>query len=184
MIVTQSDRNFYNEHKDEYTHILSIVCPDEKELVTPIHKNHIISKMWDIDKPLENKFRKYTPPNMLDIHNPIMLLRNAWLDSLEKREDFRLLIHCDAGVSRSPAMTLGFLWVISSYVFKTTLNIYEKDFIFKPYIEARKQWCKSLLDWNNSVSLCRYIDGRYNPGVKPNQAILEHFRLNYNYFPW
>ena len=156
------------------------MCPDEKELVTPIHKNHYIAKMWDVDKPLENKFRKYMPPNMLDIHNPTMWLRNAWLDSLEKHEDFRLLIHCDAGVSRSPAITLGLLWDMSYYIF----NKEPLDAVYRTYIEARKQWCKSLLDWNNSTSLCRYIDGRYNPGVKPNQAILEHFRLNYNYFPW
>ena len=59
MIITQSDINFYNEHKNEYTHILSIVCPNEKELVTPIHENHYIAKMWDVDKPLKNKFREY-----------------------------------------------------------------------------------------------------------------------------
>lgn len=184
MIITQSDRYFYNQHKDEYTHILSIVCPDEKELVTPIHENHYIVKMWDIAKPLKNKFREYNPPNMLDIHNPTIILRNNWLDSFKTHEDFRLLIHCDLGISRSPAMTLGLLWVLSEYIFKTELTAFEKDFTFRVYLEARKQWCKSLLDWNNSISLCRYIDGRYNPGVKPNQAILEHFRNNYNYFPW
>lgn len=184
MIITQADRNFYNEHKDEYTHILSIVCPDEKEIIKPLHDNHIITKMWDIDKPLKNKFREYEPPNTLEINVPIMLIRNRWLDTFKTHEDFRLLIHCDAGVSRSPAMTLGLLWEMSSYIFKTELTAFEKDFTFKPYIEARKQWCKSLLDWNNSVSLCRYIDGRLNPGVKPNQAILEYFRFNYNYFPW
>ena len=184
MIITQSDRNFYNEHKDEYTHILSIVCPDEKEIVEPIHKKHIIAKMWDIDKPLKNKFREYDPPNILDINTPIIQLRNEWLDTFKTHEDFRLLIHCDAGVSRSPAMTLGLLWEMSSYIFKTELSAFEKDFTFKPYIEARKQWCKSLLDWNNSTPLCRYIDGRFNPGVKPNQAILQIFRKELSYFPW
>lgn len=184
MIITQADRIFYNKHKDLYTHILSIVCPDECVMTKPIHENHIIVKMWDVDKPLTNKFREYLPPNTLDVHNPTIQLRNAWLNSLENKEDFRLLIHCDMGVSRSPAMTLGLLWVLSSHIFRTALPISEENLIFRTYIEARKQWCKSLLDWDNSVGLCRYIDGRYNPGVKPNQAILKHFRLNYGYFPW
>ena len=133
MIITQSDRNFYNEHKDEYNHILSIVCPNEKELITPLHDNHIITKMWDIDKPLKNKFREYEPPNTLEINVPIMQIRNRWLDTFKTHEDFRLLIHCDAGVSRSPAMTLGLLWEMSSYIFKTELTAFEKDFTFKPY---------------------------------------------------
>ena len=180
MIITQSNRNFYNEHKDEYTHIRSIVCPDEKELVEPIHKNHIITKMWDVDKPLKNKFREYNPPTEDVVIKPIRTLSLEWREHLLVNKDFRLLIHCDAGVSRSAAMTLGLLWDMSYYIF----NKDPLDAVWRQYLEARKQWCKSLLDWNNSIALCRYIDGRYNPGVKPNQAILQIFRMEYMYFPW
>jgi len=180
MIITQSDRNFYNEHKDEYTHILSIVCPDEKELVNPIHNNHYIVKMWDVDKLLENKFRVYIPPTEQDIEYVMFFTINSYRKCITDNKDFRLLVHCDAGVSRSPAITLGILWDISANIF----HPFPKDFVMKQYIEARKQWCKSLLDWNNSAPLCRYIDGRYNPGVKPNQAILDIFRLTLTYFPW
>ena len=179
-MITQSNREFYNKHKDEYTHILSIVCPDEKELINPIHENHYIVEMWDIDKPLKNKFREYLPPSENDFFDTIFLIVGDWLLSYKRNEDFRLLIHCDMGASRSPAITLGILWAISSHIFGNETN----DDILRVYLEARKQWCKSLLDWNNSNALCRYIDGRYNPGVKPNQAILEHFRTEYMYFPW
>ena len=180
MIITQSDRNFYNEHKDEYTHILSIVCPDEKEIIEPLHSKHYIAKMWDIDKPLKNKFREYEPPTEDVVLKPIYDLSFEWREHLLLNKDFRLLIHCDAGVSRSPAITLGILWDISAYIF----HPFPKDFVMKQYIEARKQWCRSLLDWNNSTGLSNFIDGRYNPGVKPNQAILDIFRLNLTYFPW
>lgn len=180
MLITQSDRNFYNEHKDEYTHILSIVCPDEKELVKPIHNNHYIVQMWDIDQVLKNKFREYNPPSQLAILATLKWVYKQFINSLKNNEDFRLLVHCDAGVSRSTAMTLGILWGISDYIFKDEVD---QNFI-KLYIDARKQWCKSLLDWNASVGLCRYIDGRYNPGVKPNQAIIGFLREYLTYFPW
>ena len=42
--------------------IISIVCPDD-DSIKPINENHLVVKMWDIDKPLENKFRKYEPPS-------------------------------------------------------------------------------------------------------------------------
>ena len=180
MLITQSDRNFYNEHKDEYTHILSIVCPDEKELQYPNDRNHYITVMWDVDRVLENKFRRYDPPDTFTVMRTIRWIFDRWYCSAQDNRDFRLLVHCDAGISRSSALTLGILWYFSESIFHT--NPY--DVFLKPYIEARKQWCKSLLDWNNSTPLCRYIDGRYNHGVKPNQAILKIFRQNLTYFPW
>lgn len=180
MLVTQSDRNFYNEHKDEYTHIISIVCPDEKELVKSPNENHFVVKMWDVDEPLKNKFREYKPPCWIEVMSTICT-PDVWLRNINiNKEDFRLLIHCDAGVSRSPAITLGVLWELSKYIFIKE----PEDRWLKTYIEARKQWCKSLLDWNNSVGLCRYIDGNLNPGVKPNQAILKIAREHCGYFPW
>ena len=180
MIVTQADRKFYNEFKDRYTHIISIVCPDEKELIKPIHKHHWITKMWDVDKVLENQFRKYEQPSAVDIMATISWANIEFFDSLLENKDFRLLIHCDAGISRSTAITLGILWDISQDIFKDNV----KQEFLRLYLDARKQWCKSLLDWNVSIGLSRYIDDRYNPSVKPNQAILKILREQLTYFPW
>ena len=181
MVIVQSDRNFYNEFKDRYTHIISIVCPDEKEIVKPIHNKHLIVKMWDVDKVLKNKFRKYEPPTKDDIWGCLCFAYNRFMIANKFNEDFRLLVHCDAGVSRSTAITLGILWMLSEDIFKTK-DV--QDAYLKLYLDARKQWCKSLLDWNASVGLCRYIDGRFNPGVVPNQAIMNVLREQLNYFPW
>ena len=180
MLITQSDRNFYNANKDNYNYIISIVCPDEKELVEPIHNNHIIIKMWDIDKKLENKFRTYEPPAGTDVRALMSQATLMYYDSLRNNKEFKLLVHCDAGLSRSSAIVLGILWEFSEFIFSSNVD----DDWLRPYLDARKQWCKSILDWDNSVPLCRYIDGRFNPGIKPNLAILEYFRNNYNYFPW
>lgn len=35
-----------------------------------------------------------------------------------------------------------------------------------------------------NTELIRYIEGRFNPGVKPNQAILKNFKDIINGFPW
>ena len=100
-------------------------------------------------------------------------ISDIWLKTL-KTEDYELYLH-------SPFCVKG-----CKYCVYTGKLITDKDYkdVYRTYIEARKQWCKSLLDWNNSTPLCRYIDGRYNSGIKPNQAILDIFRLNLTYFPW
>lgn len=180
MIITQSDRNFYNEHKNKYTHIISIVCPDEKELLYPNDRNHYIPVMWDVDRVLENKFRRYDPPDTFTIMRAIRWIFDRWYCSVQDNQDFRLLVHCDAGISRSSALTLGILWYFSESIF----NKDPYDVLLKPYIEARKEWCRNQVDDVNSVGLCRFIDGRYNPGVKPNQAILQILREQLTYFPW
>jgi len=180
MIITQSDRKFYNEFKDRYTHIISIVCPDEKEIVKPIHNKHLIVKMWDVDKVLQNKFRKYEPPTKDDVLGCLCFAYNRFMIANKFNDDFRLLVHCDAGISRSTAITLGILWDISQDIFKDSV----KEEFLRLYLDARKQWCKSLLDWNVSIGLSRYIDDRYNPSVKPNQAILKVLREQLTYFPW
>ena len=117
MLITQSDRNFYNHCKDEYSHIISIVCPDEKELIQPISKHHLILKMWDVDKVLENKFRRYNPPNFLTVMSGVGWAQQQFEETIINKEDFRLLIHCDAGVSRSSAIALGVLWRMSEDIF-------------------------------------------------------------------
>lgn len=178
MIITQSDRNFYYKNKEKYTHIISIVCPDDD--ITPLHNNHLVIKMWDIDKPMENKFRKYEPPNKDVCLKPIEWIVSKWYETLKKNEYFSLLIHCDAGISRSSAIALGVLWRMSKAVF----NDNPDTDVFRIYLDARKTWCASVVDWDNSNALKRYIDGRFNPGVRPNQAILDIYKKHLNMFPW
>ena len=72
------------------------------------------------------------------------------------------------------------LWNISS-------NIFQQDpyeLYLRAIIDARKDWCSDKVDDINSTGLCRYIQGRLNPGVKPNQAILRFYRKYFNDFPW
>lgn len=181
MLITQSDRAFYNKNKDQYTHIVSIVTPND-DSITKLHEHHLIVKCYDVDKVMENKFRKYTPPEMKDIGDALTIPQLWWLKSLEKEEDFRLLVHCDMGVSRSPAITLAILWSMSAPIF----NLKPSTLILRPWLEARKDWCANAVDEVNSTALKRFILGRYNPGVKPNQAILQICRnfIGLEYFPW
>ena len=176
--VTQSGRDFYYKNKERYTHIISIVCPDDD--ITPLHSNHLVIKMWDIDKPMENKFRRYEPPTKEVCLEPIKWVIFKWKDSIKNKENFNLLVHCDAGISRSSAITLGILWSISNDLFKDKPD---KD-LLRVYLDARKYWCYSILDEDNSYQLRRYIDGRFNPGVRPNQAILSIYKDNMKMFPW
>lgn len=182
MILTQSNRQFYEVSKYNYSHIISLVCPDEKELIKPLGKNHLILQMWDIDKPLENKFRKYDPPSKESCVKAVTFAKNAWYDYLKKDLDFRLLIHCDAGVSRSSAVALGVLWGCSDCVFAPNPD----GIIFREWLEAKKNWCYEQVDNIVSTGLRRYVAGRYNPGVKPNQHILKIYREHFkdSYFPW
>ena len=50
-------------------------------------------------------------------------------------------------------------------------------------MSARKEWCANQVS-EDSVALKRFIEGRYNPGVKPNTAILKHLRTLISDFPW
>lgn len=186
--IYQSSRNYFNKKTDNgknmgpFTHIISIVCPDEKELITPISNNHLIVKMWDVDKVLKNKFRRYDPPSEKDLHNILLNVMWWFNESCKKNEDFRLLIHCDAGLSRSPAITLGVLWYLSSMFFAKNVDFNSNK--LRRYIEARTDYCKSLLEHDFNYSLRWYIDKRFNPGVKPNTWILKVYRDSLPYFPW
>lgn len=179
MLLTQASRDYYNTYKDHYTHIVSLVCPDEKTLITPLHNNHIIVKMWDIDKQIKNKFREYEPPEYKTIVNILNWAVDKWYMAHERRDDFRILVHCDAGVSRSAAVALGILWRFSSMLF--TPHVHE--WVLHDYLDARMTWCASVVH-DDSTMLKRYIEGRLNPGVLPNKAILHILRVELPYFPW
>lgn len=72
------------------------------------------------------------------------------------------------------------LWNISSHIFKQDPS----DLYLRAIIDARKDWRYDKVDDINSTGLRRYIQGRFNPGVIPNQAILGFYRKYFNDFPW
>lgn len=176
--ITQSDRRFFNEYKDNYTHIVSFICPDDN--LEKLHDRHYIIKCWDVDKVLENKFRKYEPPTEEQILNALHKVESSIVDSWYNGELVRCLVHCDMGISRSSAFALGLMWKISDRIFASSVS----NFALRWYIDSRKEWCAELVDKNNSVALSRFVVGRMNTGIKPNQAILRIFRKNINLFPW
>lgn len=179
MLITQANREFYNTYKDNYNHIISIICPTDD--LKPLHDNHKIFKMWDIDKVLKNNFREYNPPGLKDCMSILSIATNWYFDEQVKKENYNLLIHCDAGISRSPAITLGILWNLTAHYFLPIEDVLTTDLRY--YMDIRKGACIAFLNEENT-ELIRYIEGRFNPGVKPNQAILKNFKDIINGFPW
>lgn len=186
MKLTQTDRQTADMLTKNFTTmgdfdvIVSIVCPDD-DSIKPINENHLVVKMWDIDKPLENKFRKYEPPSLVECHyilNKITewVMKDGW--------NINILIHCDAGISRSAAIALGIVWDLSLFFFNYEDNV--KDIVLIEYMKARKEFCASLINTEyGSHFLKWYVEGKnLMRGVKPNQAILRNFRNMWANFPW
>lgn len=180
--LVQSGREYYYKNKDLFTHIISIVCPDDD--ITPLHDKHIVVKFWDIDHEMTNKFRHYDVVSLDTVLKPVFKAEAWYFDCLTGDKPMRLLVHCDAGVSRSSSVSLGILWLISSFVF-SKMGPQEKDTLgcVKAHVEYRKEWCKNRVE-EDCVGLRRFIDGRLNPGIIPNQAVLKHYRESLPYFPW
>lgn len=187
MKLTQTDRQTANRLTKNFTTmgdfdiIVSIVCPDD-DSIKPINENHLVVKMWDIDKPLENKFRKYEPPSYEDCSKVIELVsRFVYTNAICS---INVLVHCDAGISRSPAVALGILWNHSAPIFPG--NTILPDHWTREYFRVRKEYCASLVDTNNGSHFLKwFVEGKnLMRGVKPNQAILRNFRNMWADFPW
>ena len=190
MKLTQTNRQTANMLTKNFTTmcdfdvIISIVCPDD-DSIKPINENHLVVKMWDIDKPLENKFRKYEPPSF-DVCSKIISFISIFL--YENRyscgTNINILVHCDAGISRSSAIALGILWMYSGNIFGP--DTIREDYWVREYFRVRKEYCASLIDTNNGSHFLKwYVEGKnLMRGVKPNQAILQNFRNMWTDFPW
>lgn len=188
--ITQSDRNYFDNVTNNgtimgnFTHIISIVCPDEKKLIKPISMGHNIVKIWDIDKKLKNNFREYNPPSDAECMPILHTVQDSYIYSVFHHHHMNLLVHCDAGISRSPAIALGIVWMLTDVFFNSAYKCYgELYYSLSDYYEARKMVCASMIS-DDSTALKRYIEGRFNPGVKPNKAILECYRKAFGDFPW
>ena len=187
MKLTQTNRQTANMLTKNFTTmgdfdlIVSIVCPDD-DSIKPINENHLVVKMWDIDEPLENKFRKYEPPSYADCSKVIKFIDNYIYKN--RKADISILVHCDAGISRSSAIALGILWEYSWYIFDSNARL--PNYWIKDYFSARKEYCASLVDTNNGSHFLKwFIEGKnLMRGVKPNKAILRNFRNMWVNFPW
>lgn len=187
MKLTQTDRRTANMLTKNFTTmgefdvIISIVCPDD-DSVKPINENHLVVKMWDIDESLENKFRKYEPPSYEDCSKVIKFIDSYIYKN--RKADISILVHCDAGISRSSAIALGILWEYSWYIFDSDARL--PNYWTKDYFRARKEYCASLVDTEyGSHFLKWYVEGKnLMRGVKPNPAILQNFRNMWANFPW
>lgn len=187
MKLTQTNRQTANMLTKNFTTmgdfdvIVSIVCPDD-DSIKPINENHLVVKMWDIDEPLENKFRKYEPPSF-DVCSKVIKFIDSYIYK-NRKADIRILVHCDAGISRSSAIALGILWMYSGNIFGS--DTIREDYWVCEYFKVRKEYCASLVDTNNGSHFLRwYVEGKnLMRGVKPNQAILQNFRNMWTDFPW
>ena len=95
--LTQADREYYYKNKENFTHIVSIVCPDDD--ITPLHEKHIVVKFWDVDHAMTNKFRHYNVVDSETVLNPLWYVKNWYCLSAQDNEQMNLLVHCDAGIS-------------------------------------------------------------------------------------
>ena len=176
MLLVQGGRELL-ANKNDFTHILSIVCPDDTSIAED--PNHHVARMWDISEPLKGKFREYKAPDMITVLNAL-----AWFDRvyINNSGNIKILVHCDMGVSRSSAMALGLLWSASSLYFRDVSEL-TRPGLLKSWLEARKDWCLGCVS-EDCVGLRRFVEGRINPSVHPNQAVLKHLRKLLQDFPW
>ena len=184
MKIVQTDKDVAASLTHNFTNmgifstIISLSCPGD-DSIKIIGDGHINVKMWDIDHDKEENGKLYLAPTEYDCiailnHIDKSIQLNGW--------DTAVLIHCDAGISRSTAVTLGVLWHLSSKFFTNTVD----NIILEQYIRARKEFCASLLFTEfGGIHLKWYAEGRnLLKFVKPNTAILTNYRKILKYFPW
>jgi len=103
-------RESIGDYQDEpITHFVSLLDPDEvgKQLPEPRNANErlqlVFSDLDDIEMKLP-RFRKYDPPTTDHVSQLVDFGRH-----LATLEDFELLAHCEAGISRSTAAAIAIL---------------------------------------------------------------------------
>ena len=108
-------------NSDKYTKILSIQTPfqSEPDTIKKIGENHLILYINDIDRRIVDKDKIYEPPSKEEV------LRGLEFAKTWKADDI-VLIHCHAGISRSPAMAFGIVWYLTSFNKQETLKIMDQ----------------------------------------------------------
>jgi len=106
------------------THFVSMVDPDEKESIPQPRNAHsqlqlIFSDLDDIEMTLP-KFSRYIPPQEHDISALVNFGRK-----LAPLDDWGLLAHCEAGISRSTAASITIL-TAAGYPPQTAFEIVQK----------------------------------------------------------
>ena len=101
MKVTVAPMWEFNRNKDKYTKIISIT--EEDRPVGSLGGHHLVLKLWDCVSDTEYQGKHLTPPSKEECMKAIVFAK-TW------SEDDNVLIHCAAGISRSPAIAFGVLW--------------------------------------------------------------------------
>jgi len=102
-------RTSVNQYTDAaVTHFVSLIDPGEEEVINPPKSTQekiqlIFSDLDDIEAGLP-RFSKYPPPDTQHVHELVEFGR-----SLGDLEDWGLLLHCEAGISRSTAAAITIL---------------------------------------------------------------------------
>lgn len=125
----------FQDNADKYTKILSITEPDR--YIKSLGEHHLVLSMWDIDKVFKNKYREYLPPSEEEVFKGIEFAK-TW------KEDDVILIHCAAGISRSPAMAYGLVWNLTKDIEKTNEILAHMQNRCQPNKAIMDIWRKNL----------------------------------------
>ncbi|MCL2485549.1 MAG: hypothetical protein FWF00_05975 [Endomicrobia bacterium] len=115
MKITVTPYMEFINNADKYTKILSITEPERK--IEKIGQHHCILEMYDVDEVEIDPTGSYAPPSKTECFKAIKFAK-TW------KENDNVLIHCLAGISRSPAIAFGIVWYLTKNK-KETLKILE-----------------------------------------------------------
>lgn len=105
MIFKVSSLAYFLIYGKEYDKVISVVDPDYE--IKQLHSNHLILKIWDIE----------TTQDLISLQ---FRLLKVLIFGKNIQENDKVLIHCSAGMKRSPAILYGLLW--NKYHNITTIN--------------------------------------------------------------